>query len=125
MENCRGFFLIDLLITLSIVSILLASEVMITRSILSTLEIKHTAVALFSKLQAGRCKALAEDTDVVFQMDALQGVSSSHAALSISNAAGIGFTDHGTTKFAATIRINNLTAPAVSLGVGYGKVTLK
>jgi len=131
-----GYLLVETILTLSILGLLLVSAFTITTSYLSSLQNNLTCFLLFSELQYGQMMAVTQNTDVTFNLNNAAFSMSlpyhsvyfypfSNQQLQITNASGIGFTESGHTKYSATIKINGLTSPAVSLGVGYGKVTLK
>lgn len=103
---------------------------------MSLFNAQNSALALFCTMHEARIRAMALDTDIVFNIQNNQFTQTSPSSqiewrpylgqtLSISNASGTGFTGLGHTKFASTIRINGSDSPGVSLGVGYGKVNLK
>ena len=136
MAGVSGYYLIECLVTVSLVTLLMASGFMLSTSYLMAVQKSLGCMVLFTELQAGQLLALSRDMDVTFQVtdnrlrrthpeESHSIPSFPNQILRLSNASGIGFTDRGHTKFAGTLFIDDDPSLAVSLGVGFGKVTLK
>ena len=132
----KGYLLLEVMVTFFILSVMILSSFRMTTSYISSLLNRLTGLALFSQLQCGQTMAMSIDSDVVFQLKnntLLRTMPNpvvclkpfSNQTLTLTNKSGIGFTQDGHTKYAGTLKINGLDTPQVSLGVGYGKVTLK
>ena len=132
----KGYLLMEFILTISIVSMLMLSAFIFSSSYLFSLQNNLAGVLLFSQLQQGQMLAMTRDTDVTFQINhnTFERILPSYAVcwfpftnqtLELTNKSGLGFTESGHTKYSGTLKINGLTSPAVSLGIGFGKVTLK
>ena len=132
----KGYLLIELILTISVVSVLMLSSFIFCSSYLFSLQNNLAGVLLFSQLQQGQMIAMARDTDVTFQINhnrlerllpssSVCWIPFTNQTLQITNKSGMGFTESGHTKYSGTIKINGLNSPAISLGIGFGKVTLK
>ncbi len=133
----NAFFLIEFIVVLSIISILISFSISFGIDLLKNIYCNMSAITCYQLINIARLKAIAFDSDTTIQIRDSVLITNSdqnnhHFPLSssirhtISNKGKLGFKTSGNTKYAGTITLkNHFCTRKVSLGVGYGKITLK